>query len=99
MKIAPFALYKTMFRERKEVIVFDEADSILKNPDMVVQLKAALDTSGQPTMEYAAGTYNVKGWSKSDIEDYCNSVDEQLESGKVIGPKNKSNNVMLPSKY
>lgn len=99
MKIAPFALYKTMFRERKEVIVFDEADSILKNPDMVVQLKAALDTSGQPTMEYAAGTYNVKGWSKSDIEDYCNSVDEQLENGKVIGPNNKGNNVMLPSKY
>ena len=66
---------------------------------MVVQLKAALDTSGQPTMEYAAGTYNVKGWSKSDIEDYCNSVDEQLENGKVIGPNNKGNNVMLPSKY
>lgn len=35
-KAAPFSFYKTLFSERDKIIVFDEADSILKNPDIIM---------------------------------------------------------------
>jgi hypothetical protein len=38
-KAAPYSFYKTLFQERDKIIVFDEADSILKNQDIVMMLK------------------------------------------------------------
>lgn len=61
-KAAPFSFYKTLFQERDKVIVFDEADSLLKNQDIVMMLKPILDTSGDNMAEYMSGTANIYGW-------------------------------------
>lgn len=96
-KAAPFAFYKTLFQERDKIIVFDEADSLLKNPDIVMMLKPILDTSGDNMAEYMAGTQNMVGQSLGEIEDYANYVDSEIADGKEIGTG--KNNVKLPSKF
>lgn len=96
-KAAPFAFYKTLFQERDKVIVFDEADSLLKNPDIVMMLKPILDTSGDNLAEYMAGTENMVGKSMSEIEDYCAEVDAEVMAGASIGIG--KNDVKLPSKF
>ena len=96
-KAAPFAFYKTLFQERDKVIVFDEADSLLKNPDIVMMLKPILDTSGKNMAEYMSGTENMVGRSDKEIEEYAKDVDAELESGATIGTG--KNDVKLPSKF
>jgi hypothetical protein len=77
--------------------VFDEADSLLKNPDIVMMLKPILDTSGKNMAEYMSGTENMVGRSDKEIEEYAKDVDAQLESGATIGTGKKD--VKLPSKF
>jgi hypothetical protein len=96
-KAAPFAFYKTLFQERDKVIVFDEADSILKNQDIVMMLKPILDTSGDNMAEYMSGTRNMVGMSMDDIEDYSKEVDMEIADGGRIGTGKKD--VNLPSKF
>jgi len=96
-KAAPFSFYKTLFQERDKVIVFDEADSLLKNPDIVMMLKPILDTSGKNMAEYMAGTENMVGRSDAEIEDYCQEVDAEIMAGASIGMG--KNDVKLPSKF
>lgn len=96
-KAAPFSFYKTLFQERDKIIVFDEADSILKNPDIIMMLKPILDTSGDNMAEYMSGTKNMVGMSKEDIEDYSTFVDSELADGKMLG--NGRDQVQLPSKF
>ena len=96
-KAAPFAFYKTLFQERDKIIVFDEADSLLKNDDIVMMLKPILDTSGDNMAAYMAGTENMVGKSKQEIEDYCDIVDEEIANGTSIGTG--KNDVKLPSKF
>lgn len=38
-KASATAFYQTLFQERKKVIVFDEADSLLKNSEIIMMLK------------------------------------------------------------
>lgn len=98
-KASAVSFYLTTFRERNEIIVWDEADSILKNDDIVMMLKPALDTSGDNTFEYTRG-FPMSGKSKKEIEDYCAFVDEQAAKGKIIGPQpTKGNYVQAPGKY
>jgi len=96
-KAAPFSFYKTLFQERDKIIVFDEADSLLKNPDIVMMLKPILDTSGSNYAEYMSGTENMVGKSEGAINDYCEMVDEEIASGAQIGVG--KNDVKLPSKF
>lgn len=98
-KASAVSFYITTFRERNEIIVWDEADSILKNDDIVMMLKPALDTSGDNAFEYTRG-YSMSGKSKGEIEDYCNFVDEQASKGKIIAPQpTKGDYVQVPGKY
>lgn len=96
-KAAPFAFYKTLFQERDKIIVFDEADSLLKNDDIVMMLKPILDTSGDNMAAYMAGTENMVGKSMQEIEDYCKMVDDEIANGTHIGVG--KNDIMLPSKF
>lgn len=99
MKTAPFTIYKTIFQERDKTIVFDEADDILKNSDIVVQMKPLLDTSGDNTMEYAAGTASMIGKTRDEIEEYSSWVDSELSQGKYIGTVTRGETVQIPSKF
>lgn len=99
MKITPFTIYKTVFQERNATIVFDEADDILTNSDIVVQLKPVLDTSGKNTMEYAHGTMSMIGKSEAEVREYCKEVDLKLAEGKFLGINNKGDSVQAPSKF
>lgn len=96
-KAAPFAFYKTLFQERDKIIVFDEADSLLKNPDIVMMLKPILDTSGKNMAEYMSGTQNMVGNSDAEIEAYAKDVDREIFNGTPIGVG--KNDIMLPSKF
>jgi len=93
-KAAPFSLYKTLFQERKQVIVFDEADSLLKNKDIIMMLKPILDTSGDNTAEYMSGTKNMVGKSTQQIKEECNYVDMQIAGGAVISTSPQKNVVV-----
>ena len=42
---SPSSFYRTLFQERDSVIVFDEADSFLKNDEIVMMLKPINKTS------------------------------------------------------
>lgn len=96
-KAAPFSFYKTLFQERDKVIVFDEADSLLKNDDIVMMLKPILDTSGSNMAEYMSGTMNMVGKSHDEIESYSKWVDSQLEIGTPLGTG--KDDLKLPSKF
>lgn len=96
-KAAPFAFYRTLFQERDKIIVFDEADSLLKNPDIVMMLKPILDTSGDNMAAYMAGTENMVGKSEREIRSYCEEVDAEIAAGTPIGMG--KNDVKLPSKF
>lgn len=98
-KASPVSFYLATFRERKDLIVWDEADSLLKNDDIVMMLKPALDTSGDNTFEYTRG-FSMTGRSRAEIEEYCNFVDEKAAQGKIISPQpTKGDYVQVPSKY
>lgn len=99
MKTTPFSIYRTIFQERFKTIVFDEADSMLKNPDIIVQLKPALDTSGKNTLEYSNGTVSMIGKTEEEIKEYCKEVDAALAEGKILGVSSKGGQVQAPSKF
>lgn len=96
-KAAPFSFYRTLFQERDKIIVFDEADSLLKNPDIVMMLKPILDTSGDNMAAYMSGTENMVGRSIKEIEEYSRDVDNALSAGGNIGFG--KDDVKLPSKF
>jgi hypothetical protein len=96
-KAAPYSFYKTLFQERDKVIVFDEADSVLKHKDIIMMLKPILDTSGDNKAEYMSGTENMVGKSKEQIMEYSSFVDNEIASGKTIGVGKKD--VKIPSKF
>ena len=96
-KAAPYSFYSTLFRERDKIIVFDEADSLLKNPDIIMMLKPILDTSGSNMAAYMSGTENMVGKSDQEIRAYAADVDARLDAGERLGAG--KNDVHLPSKF
>ena len=80
-KAAPFSFYKTLFSERDKIIVFDEADSVLKHKDIQMMLKPILDTSGKNMAEYMSNTENMVGKTMEEIEEYSEYVDNFLATG------------------
>jgi len=49
-KSSPFGLYSTLYMNRNKLIVFDDMDSVFKDTDTVNMLKAALDSTGENTV-------------------------------------------------
>jgi len=83
-KASPLSFYKTLFQERDKIIVFDEADAILKNSEIVMMLKPILDTSGDNLAEYLTGTRNMVGKSKDEIDEYARQVTMALDQGATL---------------
>jgi len=83
-KASPLAFYKTLFQERDKIIVFDEADAILKHSEIIMMLKPILDTSGDNMAEYLTGTKNMVGKSMEEIEKYSEYVQKAIEQGAMI---------------
>ena len=97
-KASAVSFYMKTFEERKSLIVWDEADSLLTNDDIIMMLKPALDTSGDNTMEYTRGQ-SVTGKSIEEIKELCDDVDTQIAAGKTLGLTNKGDFVHVPSKF
>ena len=99
MKASAVSFYIKTFEERNGIIVWDEADSLLKNDDIVMMLKPALDTSGDNTMEYSRGK-SMTGLSREEIEAYGREVDAAVANGKIVGPvPTKGDYVQVPGKF
>ena len=101
VKAAPFSFYKTLFMERDKVIVFDEADSLLKNPEIIMMLKGLLDTSGSVNYaEYMSGTQNVSSLTPKEIDQIAKDVEAEIHQGAMITTgRAKKGQVKLPSKF
>lgn len=98
MKASPVSFYIKTFEERESIIVWDEADSLLLNDDIVMMLKPALDTSGDNTMEYSRGK-SMKGMSMDEIKAYSKEVDQSVAAGKILGLMDKKEFVHIPGKF
>jgi hypothetical protein len=82
-KASPLSFYKTLFEERDKIIVFDEADALLKHSEIVMMLKPILDTSGANMAEYGIGTYNMVGKSVQEIEKFSSEVQQAIQNGAI----------------
>ena len=103
MKVSANAFYKTIYTERDRCVVLDEADSFLKNEEIVMMLKPALDTDGDHQLEYAIRTKPMNGLSNTEVRKYCQEVDAELAAGGslIFSNSNKlaDGEVIIPSKY
>lgn len=54
-------LYRTLYENRNQIIVFDDCDSVLRDPVAVNILKAALDSYDERVV-----TWNAEGWGGDD---------------------------------
>lgn len=103
LKVSPQRFYAEVFAGRKDINVFDEADDILKNDDIIVMLKPILDTTGKNTMEYLNGFMPTRDMSDKEIIEYSEQCDNLLASGGAFffsrtPPKNESQ-VWIPNKF
>ena len=98
MKASPVSFYMKTFEERKSIIVWDEADSLLTSDDISMMLKPALDTSGDNTMEYSRGR-SVTGMSKEQVKALGDEIDAEIANGKTLGLMNKGEFVQVPGKF
>jgi hypothetical protein len=55
-------LFRTLYENRRQICVFDDCDSILKDPNAVNILKAALDSYDTRIV-----TWNAEGWGDEDL--------------------------------
>ena len=103
MKVSANAFYKTIYTERDRCVVLDEADSFLKNEEIVMMLKPALDTDGDHQLEYAIRTKPMNGLSNTEVRKYCQEVDAELAAGGslIFSNSNKlaDGEAIIPSKY
>jgi len=53
----PKGLYRTLYENRNQIIIFDDCDNVLKDPTAVNILKAALDSYDERVV-----TWNAEGW-------------------------------------
>jgi len=83
-KASPLSFYKTLFQERDKIVVFDEADAILKSSEIVMMLKPILDTSGDNLAEYLTGTRNMIGKTDDEIKEYSKAVQSAIEQGATV---------------
>ena len=102
VKASPQAWYKVLFGVRNKIMVWDEADSLLKNKDIIMAMKSTLDTDDNNNYaSYMAGMKNMVGMSDDAIEQYCQDVEAHIEDGGVIttSPNPSEGQMQLPSKF
>lgn len=74
---SPFGLYRTLYENRKILIVFDDCDSILKDPVAVNILKAALDSYDVREITWKSkSTFNPDNLDDEEI-------DARIEDGRL----------------
>lgn len=54
-------LYRTLYENRNQIIIFDDCDNVLRDPTAVNILKAALDSYDQRIV-----TWNAEGWGSDE---------------------------------
>jgi len=86
-KASPLGLYSELFLNRNKLIVFDDIDSIFKNTDTVLMLKAALDSYDKRTISWISPmTRDVSQMSNKDIEKLYIDIEEQLADPSAKKP-------------
>lgn len=76
-KSTPTAVWKELSQHNGKIIVFDDNDAVLQNPDAINFFKGALDTSGDGTISY--------GTSKKLFDDEGNELPKRFKfTGRVI---------------
>lgn len=89
--MTPVHLYKALYeaQEPDQIIVFDDCDNILADPDSLNMLKAALDTTGERRLSYCAESNMLKNEGIENSFNYNGSivfitnVDFDLSRGKI----------------
>lgn len=76
-KSTPTAVWKELYQHNGKIIMFDDNDAVLKNPDAVNFFKGALDTSGDNTISY--------GTTKKLVDDDGNELPKRFKfTGRCI---------------
>jgi len=58
----PKGLFRTLYENRSQIVVFDDCDSVLRDPTAINLLKAALDSYTTRII-----TWNAEGWGEDDL--------------------------------
>jgi hypothetical protein len=66
--MSPLGLYETMYRNQDKLIVFDDCDSALFNPQCANLLKAALDTCDRRVITWMSSAMDREGGLPSQFE-------------------------------
>ena len=61
-KLTPVTFYKYLYDNADRIVVFDDSDTILDNPDVQNMLKSALDTSGIRSVTYMSVAIENEGY-------------------------------------
>ena len=74
----PIGMYSTIFENRDKLIVFDDCDSILKEPNARNILKAALDSYDERIVSWISKrTFNPEGMTEDEIQAKYDDSDGQ----------------------
>lgn len=65
----PFGLYQTLFQNRTKMVVFDDCDSVFRDPNARNILKAALDSYDKRTVSWPSrNTFSPEGMTPEEID-------------------------------
>ena len=91
LKASPLALYMNIYLNRDKLLVFDDSDSVLEDPDSVNMFKGLLDDSKEREASWLSptATVNTSTMSKAeytqfilDLDDYIAQYPEKIGKGK-----------------
>jgi len=92
-KTTPVGVYRTLFLNRKRMIVFDDSDSVFNDQDSRNLIKAALDSKKVKELSWISNrTTNVTSMSKDEREAFTVEVEGILKAGG-------DESVKLPSSF
>jgi hypothetical protein len=96
-KLSPFGLYMDLFANREDMtIVYDDSDSVWKDPDSVNILKSAMDTYKVRTLGWTSkSTTNVEILDDEEKQLYY----DKLYSAMKDRPEEVGTKVKLPNKF
>lgn len=96
-KLSPFGLYLDLFMNRSDMtIVYDDSDSVWKDPDSVNILKSALDTYPERTIAWTSrATTNTELMTPEEQTLYY----EKLYDAMINSPEDVGTKIKLPSHF
>lgn len=96
-KLSPFGLYLDLFINRDDMtIVYDDSDSVWKDPDSVNILKSALDTYKERDIAWTSrATTNVEIMTDEERELYYSKLYDALANS----PEDVGTKIKLPSTF